>query len=193
MGLRVPPELIVVAALDDIPARADDPQRHRRPPAQPVAILTRVRLGGKDGTPQTRKPPGRRTAPLTVTPLGRTAGLPPVNWPEEAAEGRRERHRHLARARAGRSGHIADGRAARGARLAVTGRPRRVWRHPAPPEPGRGLTHRRPSTFGHQPGQPWHRCPQRMYVCPNREARSSAPIGAWLGYPGRPHAHRWRG
>ena len=40
MALRVPPELVVVVALDDIPAHADDPQRHRQPPGQPTAIFT---------------------------------------------------------------------------------------------------------------------------------------------------------
>src|SRR5207344_3450745 len=50
MALRVPPELVVVVALDDIPAHADDPQRHRQPPGQPAAIFTRGRAGRKDGT-----------------------------------------------------------------------------------------------------------------------------------------------
>src|SRR5207247_11167585 len=45
MALRVLPELVVVAALDDVPAHADDPQRHRQPPGQPAAILTRGRRG----------------------------------------------------------------------------------------------------------------------------------------------------
>ena len=34
--LRIDPELIVVVALDDIPAHADDPQRHRQPPIHPL-------------------------------------------------------------------------------------------------------------------------------------------------------------
>ena len=50
MALRVPPELVVVVALDDIPAHADDPQRHRQPPGQPAAIFTRDRRGRKHGT-----------------------------------------------------------------------------------------------------------------------------------------------
>src|SRR4051812_40482940 len=33
--LRVPQELILAVALDDIPAHTDDPQRHRRPPIRP--------------------------------------------------------------------------------------------------------------------------------------------------------------
>ena len=37
-----------VAALDDIPAHADDPQRHRQPPGQPAAILTRGRRARKN-------------------------------------------------------------------------------------------------------------------------------------------------
>src|SRR3954447_16045513 len=32
VALRIPPELVVVVAPDDVPAHADDPQRHRRPP-----------------------------------------------------------------------------------------------------------------------------------------------------------------
>ena len=49
VGLRVPPELVVVVALDDIPAHADDPQRHRQPPGPPAAIFTRDPRGRKDG------------------------------------------------------------------------------------------------------------------------------------------------
>src|SRR5207247_9373011 len=37
-------------ALDDVPAHADDPQRHRQPPGQLAAIITRGRRGCKHGT-----------------------------------------------------------------------------------------------------------------------------------------------
>src|SRR6266571_2720144 len=40
MTLRVPPQLLIVIAPDDIPAHANDPQRHRQPPGQPAAIVT---------------------------------------------------------------------------------------------------------------------------------------------------------
>ena len=43
MLLRVPPQLVVIVAPNDIPAHADDPQRHRQPPGQPAAIITRGR------------------------------------------------------------------------------------------------------------------------------------------------------
>ena len=41
MVLRVPPELVVVVALDDIPAYADEPQRHRLPPDRPEPTSAR--------------------------------------------------------------------------------------------------------------------------------------------------------
>src|SRR5918993_1221927 len=41
VALRVPPELVVIVALNDIPARTDKPQRHRQPPGHSAAIFTR--------------------------------------------------------------------------------------------------------------------------------------------------------
>src|SRR6266568_141395 len=67
VALRVPPQLVVVAALDDIPAHADDPERHRQPPGRHAAIFTRHRRGRKHGT----------AIPLTWP--GELPGLP--DWP----------------------------------------------------------------------------------------------------------------
>jgi hypothetical protein len=39
MILHVPPQLVLVSALNDIPAHADDPRRHHQPPDWSTAIL----------------------------------------------------------------------------------------------------------------------------------------------------------